>query len=283
MTAAYNFERDVLEKCKSNRLSRIVRILDSGTLSPQGEDPSGVVQYLIFELANADIREFVTFRKTFETAWTLRIMHQAAAALQQLHSVEIAHQDIKPSNVLIFESNHAKLADLGRASDRHSTSPHDELACAGDLTYAPPELLYGYVPQDWRIRRLGCDMYLLGSLVVFFCAGVSMTHLLLKRLDKEHSYSKWGGTYSEVLPYLQQVFTEIIRELREKIRTGFADEVAECVKQLCNPDPDRRGHPKSIESSGNQYSLERYVSIFDRLARKAEWSLTRKAPIRQSN
>ena len=41
MTAAYNFERDVLEKCKSNRLSRIVRILDSGTLSPQEGDPSG--------------------------------------------------------------------------------------------------------------------------------------------------------------------------------------------------------------------------------------------------
>ena len=97
MTAAYNFERDVLEKCKSNRLSRIVRVLDSGTLSPQERDPSGVVQYLIFELANDDIRGFVTFGKTFETAWTLRTMHQAAAALQQLHSIEIAHQDINPN------------------------------------------------------------------------------------------------------------------------------------------------------------------------------------------
>ena len=36
-------------------------------------------------------------------------------------------------------------------------SPHDELDCAGDQTYAPPELLYGYIPQDWRVRRLGCE------------------------------------------------------------------------------------------------------------------------------
>ena len=276
MTTAYNFERALLEKCKSNRLSRIVRVLDSGTLQPQAEeDPSSVVQYLIFELADHDIRSFVDWSQAFETGWALRTIHQAAAGLQQLHSVEVAHQDVKPSNVLIFKDQHSKLGDLGRASDRHNTSPHDGLDYAGDPTYAPPELLYGYIPQDWRVRRLGCDVYLLGSLVVFFFTSVSMTHLLFKRLDKKHHYKHWGGTYDEVLPYLQHEFVQIIRELREKIRTDVADEVATLVDQLCNPDPQRRGHPKNLQSSSNQYSLERYVSTFDRLAKHAEWSLTR--------
>ena len=283
MTAAYNFERDILRKCENNRLSRIVRVLDFGKLPPEGGDASSVVEYLIFELARGDIRSFLDFGQAIETAWALRTMHQAAAALQQLHSAQMAHQDVKPSNLLIFENRHSKLADLGRAFDRYSTSPHDELDCAGDQTYAPPELLYGYVPQDWRVRRLGCDMYLLGSLVVFFCTGVSMTHLLFNRLDKKHHYKNWTSTYRDVLPYLQYAFTQIIRELREKIWTEFADEIGELVKQLCSLDPRLRGHPKNIESSGNQYSLERYVSIFDLLARKAEWSLKRRAPIRQSN
>ena len=284
MTAAYNFERDILEKCKSRRLSRIVTVLDSGTL--QKGDPSSVVQYLIFELANDDIRSFVGWERAFDAAWALRTMHQATAALQQLHSVEIAHQDVKPSNVLIFENNRSKLADLGRASDRHSTSPHDELVCAGDQTYAPPELLYGYASQDWGVRRLGGDLYLLGSLVVFLCTSVSMTHLLYRRLDEKHRWTNWGGTYNEVLPYLQSAFAQVIRELRKQIQIDSTDEITELVKQLCNPDPKLRGHTENIKYSkysDNQYSLERYVSIFDRLARKAEWSLTRGGPIRRSN
>lgn len=282
MTAAYNFERDLMEKCKSRRLSRIVRILDSGTLQPQEEDQSSVVQYLIMELADrGDIRSFVTWGQNFETAWTLRTMHQTAAAMQQLHSTEIAHQDVKPSNVVVFQDNHSKLADLGRAFDRHSTAPHDESVCAGDRTYAPPELLYGHVLQDWRARRLGCDLYHLGSLIVFFCTQASMTHMLSKRIAVEHRWEKWGGTYAEVLPYLQHYFTQVIREIHENIRIDFADEIAEQVKQLCNPDPELRGHPKNIMYGGNQYSLERYVSTFDRLSKKAEWSLTRTDPIRR--
>ena len=283
MTAAYNFERDILEKCKNNRLSRIVTVLDDGTLPAQDGDASGVVQYLILELAKGDIRSSVGFGETFETAWTLRTMHQAAAALQQLHSAQIAHQDVKPSNVLIFENEHSKLADLGRAFDRHSTSPHDELDYAGDQTYAPPEFLYGHISQEWRVRRFGCDMYLLGSFVVFLCTGVSMTHLLSKRLNREHHWSKWDGTmYREILPYIQNVFAQIVRGFRDEITIDFADEIADLVKQLCNPDPERRGHPGNARW-GNKYSLERYVSIFDRLAKKAEWSLRGKDSIRRSN
>ena len=273
MTAEYIFERGILEKCKEKRLSRIVRVLDSGNLPPQDGNPISVVEYLIFECARGDIRTFVDFNKAVEIAWALRIMHQAAAALQQLHSSQIAHQDLKPSNVLVFDSNHSKLADLGRAFDFHRASPHDEVDCAGDTSYAPPELLYGHVPQDWRIRRLGCDMYLLGSLVVFFCTEVSMTHLIGNRLNKEHHWRNWGGTYMEVLPYIQEVFAKIIRELHRDLRPGFPKEIPELVKQLCNPDPELRGHPKNF-GKVNKLSLERYVSIFNLLARKAEWSLT---------
>ena len=275
LTVAYNFERTVLEKCKARRLSRIVRVLDSGTLPAEEGDPSSVVQYLILELAKGDIRSSANWSQALELAWALRTMHEAAAALQQLHSIDIAHQDVKPSNIVFFESNHSKLTDLGRASDRHKTSPQDTLECAGDPTYAPPELLYGFVPQDWRARRLGCDLYLLGSLLVFLCGGVSMTHLLFDRLDKQFHPQTWSGTYQDVMPYLQQVFVQILREFREKVQPDISDQIVELVNQLCNLDPMFRGHPKNTGLSGTQYSLERYVSIFDRLAKQSEWSLMR--------
>lgn len=61
MTAAYNFERQVLEQCRAHNLTRIVRVLDDGTIPPGDGDLSGVVQYLIFELAQGDIRSVVSF------------------------------------------------------------------------------------------------------------------------------------------------------------------------------------------------------------------------------
>jgi hypothetical protein len=48
------------------------------------------------------------------------------------------------------------------------------------------------------------------------------------------------------------------------------DELVSVVSQLCEPDPSLRGHPASRQTPANQYSLERYISIFDRLAYTAE-------------
>ena len=122
MTAAFNFERDILEKCRDRQLSRVVTVLDSGQVRPTNGQLSDLVEYLIFELAAGDLRSFVKADTMLQSAWTLRTLHQAAAALMQLHSSGIAHQDVKPSNVLVFDElqstdTNSKLADLGRASE----------------------------------------------------------------------------------------------------------------------------------------------------------------------
>ena len=282
MTAAFNFERNLLEQCRNKKLSRVVRVLDSDILRPQNGNPYEVVQFLIFELAKGDIRSYIEINKNFDTAWTLRTLHNIAAALQQLHMKQIVHQDLKPSNILVFDRNNiSKIADLGRANSRELTAPHDDAIIAGDKTYAPPELLYGQVSQDWEVRRLGCDMYQFGSMVVFFIEGCSITHLLFSRLNNRYHPNQWSGKYSEVLPYIQREFAQVIRDLKESTRTDFADEIADTVKQLCNPDPAERGHPKAIRIGVNQYSLERYVSNFDKLAKRAELSLTHQLSLKK--
>ncbi|MCY3615741.1 MAG: protein kinase [Bacteroidetes bacterium] len=273
MVTAFIFERKLLERCKRNRLSRIVRIIDNGTFVLDASNPYSTIQYLIFELADGDIRKFVNFDKHFDEAWVLRTAHEVAAALQQLHNAEVAHQDLKPSNVLRFSKTHAKLADLGRASARDGSSPFDDLPIAGDLSYAPPELLYGHVDGDWRRRRIGCDMYLLGSLVCYLFTGSSMSHRLLSELDDTYHFKKWGEPYETVLPHLQNVFCQAIRDLKTKIKSASAEEIAQCVKQLCDPNPDSRGHPVNIRLGFNQYGLDRYISKFDLLARRAEHTL----------
>ena len=278
MTKVYLYERYLLEKCRAERMTRIVKILDHGRIAPKDNDPRGVVQYLIFELANSDIRKWIGCNETNKLAWALQMMHQVTVALQQLHSAQIAHQDLKPSNVLVFGSEGAKLGDLGRATEHENTSPFDDLICAGDMTYAPPELLYGKIYPEWSARRLGCDFYLLGSLVLFLSKGVSMTHLLLGRLDKRYHPKFWTGTYDEVLPYVQRVFLQIIRELKEQVQPTLAPDIADLVSQLCNPLIEQRGLPLN-KGVSNRYSLQRLVSKLNLLHKRFELSPLRDAPI----
>lgn len=277
MTAAYNFERRLCEKCNTRKLSRIVRSIDSGKIQVDPSDPNSTVQFIIFELADSDIRTYLDESNKIDSAWILRTMHQATSALRQLHTVKVAHQDIKPSNLLIFDQNESKLGDLGRAFDEEFRSPFDDLICAGDRTYAPPELIYRdaiYSNNSWH-RRLACDMYLIGSLLVFFCTGNSMTHILLNRIDNAHHPKKWKGSYEDLVPYLQYEFNRIVREICANTHTfqSCSEDISTLISQLCHPDYKLRGNPKHIGNFARQFALEYYVSKFNLLARRAEYSL----------
>src|SRR6185437_6181885 len=184
MTEAYNFERDILQKCADRRMDRVVRAIGDGNVRTTATSGGGVVQYLIFELADRDVRLQLSLSSKVDLAWKLRSLHHIATGLMQLHSAGIAHQDLKPSNVLVFEGKTSKVSDLGRAAYQGRTGPCDDLSFAGDPSYAPPELIYGHVDSDWRKRRLGCDLYLLGSMVAFFFTGAGSTGLLMCELPE---------------------------------------------------------------------------------------------------
>ena len=161
-TAAFNFERDTLHLCKEKGLRRVATLLDAGEHRMPG-NPLPVC-YIIFELAEGDARKQLAMLGAFDLAWTLRTLHQLVVGLKQLHTHGIAHQDLKPSNVLFFEAFGAKISDLGCAdtANQPSLSPRGHLGIAGDPSYAPPELFYNEVSLDWKVRRLGCDLYQIG-------------------------------------------------------------------------------------------------------------------------
>ena len=84
MTEAFNFEKGVLEYCQGHRLSRVVQLIDSGVHRPDPGDVADVVQYLVFEVAQGDIRAYIANERIWERAVALRTIHGVAAALQQL-------------------------------------------------------------------------------------------------------------------------------------------------------------------------------------------------------
>ena len=267
ITAAFSFERDLMFKCAGRKMSRVVRAIDSGEVKLNGFPGINNVSYLIFERADEDVRGKINGLLNIDLGWALRALHQIGVGMNQLHINQIAHQDLKPSNVLIFEEAGSKLTDLGRAWDQDMPSAIDKLAVPGDRGYSPPEFLYGQ-PIDNEARFLG-DVYLYGSMIFLFFAQTSASTLLrMKSLTGAHA-SLLTDNWDNDLPYLQHAFEESLQELSKNIGAVdkyFKDELIKIATELCQPDPRKRGNHLSIK----RYNLEKYISKFDYLARLAE-------------
>ena len=270
LTEEFNFEKSIAELCSSKSMDRVIRAIGSGTADVDSS-LLGQVPYLIFESADRDVRAHLDKDKNAELiAWKLRALHHIATGLKQLHSADIAHQDVKPSNVLVFEKQDqgqiSKLGDLGRASRQTGTSPFDSLDWAGDPKYAPPEVAYKYSDRNWYKRRIAYDIYMLGSLVSFLFSRTTATAVLFHRLPLQFWPAEWGGTFEEVVPYLENAFTDVLQSFSEQLPAKLANELSEIYGYLCQPDPRKRGYPGQAL---NKIALERFITRFDVMARKA--------------
>ena len=274
-TALYQFERDLARACVD--LSRVVTAIDDGSITVDGYvEP--LVSYIIFEQADRDIRRLLDAADRLDVAVRLRALHHLATGLQQLHGRGVAHQDVKPSNTLVFAPDEVgrrttKVGDLGRASVTGRPMQHDELEVVGDRTYGPPEGLYRAVPEGFGPRRLACDLYQLGSMICFVFTSSPINAILTTELHPAHGWGAWGGTYEEVLPYVRDAFGRALEHVRAAVPEPLTDDVVALIGYLCEPDPKRRGHPRTRQLPGNPYALERIVSELDRLCRRAEVAL----------
>ena len=274
VTDAYSSECSILKVCKDAKLDRVVQILDLGQL-PATTLRTLPTPYIIFENADGDLRKLVSRSSNFEVAWKLRVLHDVAVGLQQLHRKKIAHQDLKPSNVLIFdtEGEGAKIGDLGRASHQGQPAPHDPEVIAGARAYAPPEQAFGITPERWEDQREGCDLYHLGSLAAFLFSGRLPNDFFRANLDKTILPIIWGGegkgSYALALPFLNAELTKFVQEIAVDFPEWGSEELKQIILNACNQDYKKRGDPAARARVGAPLGIETFVSRFDRLARRA--------------
>lgn len=271
---AFTLEKEILKSCTEYGCKNVIQLLEDGSIDVEEAEKYPRVEYLILEYAEKGSVKDVLKNEKITLEWKLLSLHQLAKGLNELHKIKVAHQDIKPSNLVNFESGKSKISDLGSAMRLGSTKEELPLHLfdkdyAGTWAYAPPELLYGEKSDDDVIRRIGCDLYLLGSMVAFYFTHVSMTSLIKDNLADHLCWTNNSnyGNYNSVKSYVIQAFEMALIDMGREIENqSLRQKVTEIVRYLCNPDPLKRGHERSIKLLGSNYSLERFVTVFDLLA-----------------
>lgn len=152
------------------------------------------------------------------------VLHQIADALSFMHNQDLAHLDIKPSNIMLcqYEDNHIiyKLTDLGHVA-QISQGHIDE---DGDSRYLALEVL-----QKSHINQLyldKCDIFSLG-LTLYVCA-------------TNYNMPKEGNDWQQLRLNIKQYLYPIehcTKELNELL-----------LQQMCNIDPQKRPSAYEVNS-----------------------------------
>jgi serine/threonine protein kinase len=278
-TNAFEFEKNLLLKCKENRLTKVSMILDEGEEFLDGFTIPNV-PYLIFEIAEGDIRSNIKFSNNSDLAWKLKSLHDVAVGLEQLTNVDISHQDLKPSNILLYEnSSTSKIGDLGRSLCSTIKAPHDDgISFTGQMNYSPPEFLYNYYQPNWDIRVKSTDMYLFGSLITYYFFGMNMTALLLRHLDPNFRWGVFNGKFENVKDYLIDAYSKALNEIESNLgNKHFSKDILEIINFCCHPIPEKRGHIKNHKEIGNQFSYKRAISKLDLIKRRTHLKIYKNA------
>lgn len=99
----------------------------------------------------------------FKAGIAVAIVRECLAALAALHREGIVHGDIKPANIMLKRSGHAKLIDMGSAIDFHN--PPRDRECTP--LYAAPEVL-----ED-RTSTPRSDLASVGYVLIELLSGVN--------------------------------------------------------------------------------------------------------------
>lgn len=257
------------------RMSKVVRMVAHGQLAfrtPGSLDPYNYL-CVVMELGDGDIKSHVDFTPDRSPYWKLWVLREVALAVSQMERGNLAHNDIKPSNVICFPSSGSqhsiKLGDVGRAVTKAGNGPFDSLLWAGDPRHRPIEVLYGWREQEWQNRRTSADAYMLGNLACFLFSGASLTERVLNSLPLSYRPGTFLGEYRSILDLIRHVWTTVLDEqvlpsVPEVIRT----EIGEIIRCLTDPDPAVRGEPAARRAQA--IGIDRVMNRLERLAHRAQ-------------
>ena len=219
-----NFQRE-LELVYSKTHDNIMKII---SIQYKCLDITTYSIYILMEVAlsdwNNEIKRRNKIKNYYKENEIIIILNQLNNALLYLETEGIAHRDIKPQNILIFENNIFKVTDFGEAKTISDTS--QEATLRGSELYMSPILYNGlkYNQRNVKHNPYKSDVFSLG-----FCLLYALT-LNLKVLNDLREIISMKVVYNMVSRALKKNYSsKMIRlickmiELDERERFSFGD------------------------------------------------------------
>ena len=280
-SGAFHFESELARECTDYHMGNVIRYLGSGNVKLDDYVVKNV-SYIVYELSEGKIGDFLNFSS--KTDFTvdlgmlidnLRSLHQVTKGVKQLHTHLIAHRNITPHSVEIFEKNTiTKVGGLQKSRNLQAINdtPFTTKLFDGDYTYAPPEAIFNYKISEDMSTYYQIDTYMLGNLIVYYLSSMNMTTLINRKCPSTlFDWASKGAEYKQVLPDIMKAFYESLDEIGAAI---CADElrgpIIEIIEGLCNPDPEKRGYPSGFNKVRTNTDLQRLLTRLDILYQKAQ-------------
>lgn len=127
-------------------------------------DKTNFKVYVKLPLMHENISSLYQKKPEMSEQEIIKILHSLIRGLEYLHSKGVAHQNVKPTNILVDNNGNAKLADI---SSEGYSDRRDRLNAQGDtneIVYLPPEVLNDSLEIDlekadiWSLGRCLFDL-----------------------------------------------------------------------------------------------------------------------------
>ena len=190
--------------------------------------------YILMELAlgdwNMEIKKRAKKNLMYKENEIIIILNQIVDACFYLENEGIAHRDIKPQNILLFENNVFKLADFGEAKKLSETI--QQCTLRGSELYMSPVLYNGLKLNQKNVAHnaFKSDVFSLGYCLLY------ALNLNLKILNEIREINHMNVIYNIIQRYLRRNYSKNLiyliskmLELNEEERFSFND-----IKQYLN-------------------------------------------------
>lgn len=278
---AFHFETQLAQQCAGCHMGNVIRYLDSGDLKLPDYTVQSVL-FIVYEQSEGKIGDFLKFSSKTDFVVDLgmlvdklKSLHQVTKGVRQLHTNLIAHHNITPQTIEVFDANSVyKVGGLQKSRTRQAVlnSPVSAKLFDGDYTYAPPEAYFGYKVSEEMSSYYQIDTYMLGNLIVYYLSSMNLTTLINRKCP--YSLIEWaskGAEYKSVLPDILKAFYEAIEEIKESIcEEELQEPIASIIEGLCHPDPEKRGYPGGFSKVQANADLQRVLTRLDVLYKRAQ-------------